>query len=316
MKNKCIMKMGLCILGALLLFFLGAVTAIMFQTAVLQTPRYTPDIQPQSIPISYHLEAMTIPEGDSINIVTLVTDSRLDSMTKEIQHLKERHQWLTHQHDNIVSDIRQENNNFLDKVNAWLTFWLAASAILCILLPISIQYFNFRTERKDLINHINRLKYQLIGHKETIKAQQKEIHQQKELQQGLHLLQIGIDNSLLDPGDLTHGSYIYDLWKRIYIHIRNINTGLLENKRLEEVDQNRLIETLLYMYDYVNQLQRIIPKYRSRSFLKFKDSIDKLYRDIRNNQFETIESLKQETDNTTELFRQLLNNSSATPPQD
>lgn len=268
-------------------------------------------VKPQPVRIPYVLEKIEAPEGDSINVMMLATNNQVDSLIIKSQQLIERNEWLEHQHNNILNDIRQESNNFINKVNTWLTFWTAISAILCTLFPIVFQHLNHRIEQKKLLDEIKQLRHILGNHKRQLYEQQKELQCQKIKQEGMRMLKIGIESTLLDPGNLTQGSYIHELWLSAYTYIKDQANELFKNKELKEINADyQLSALLLYMYEYMNHLQRIIPKYKRRNFDRCQDSIRNLYYSIINNQYESIEVLEKDFNKSIEFFRQLLCNNS------
>lgn len=263
--------------------------------------------QPQAA-TKFHASLKTTSSGgDSID--TLAAIRQLDSLATELLILIESNKNITAQHDNALSDLRQEGNNFINKVNTWLTLWTAIIGALCALLPIIVQYFTYRIENKKIIDLTRKLDIKANEYESQLKQLRKRVLQQRKLQEGLRLLQVGIDNCILTPDEMAHGSYIYKQWTSIYSFFKEQNAELFkEGKKFEDIDLSQLKDILLYMSEYTNQLQRIIPQYRSRDFARCRDSIGKLYNDINNNRFYSPESLRAEMDNTIELFRKLLNN--------
>lgn len=60
--------------------------------------------------------------------------------------------------DTVLSDIRQESNNIINKFNGWIAFWIALLAIFGGALPIIIQYIQSRKTRievNEMLDNIN-----------------------------------------------------------------------------------------------------------------------------------------------------------------
>lgn len=91
--------------------------------------------------------------GDFSNARLTLTDAdrrRADSTIAAIDSLcalvnANQAQILQRQAD-LVNDIRQETNNNLDKMAAWLSFWIAIIAIVGAVLPFAFQYFVMKRE--------------------------------------------------------------------------------------------------------------------------------------------------------------------------
>lgn len=54
---------------------------------------------------------------------------------------------LYKKYDTIISDVRQETNNNLDKLNTWLSFWIGILAVFGVLAPVVAEY-RFRLENE------------------------------------------------------------------------------------------------------------------------------------------------------------------------
>lgn len=63
----------------------------------------------------------------------LLLQSRTDSLARENKRLND--------------DIRQETNNIVNKMNAWLAFWIAALAFVGVIIPIALQFKLYREEK-------------------------------------------------------------------------------------------------------------------------------------------------------------------------
>lgn len=279
----------------------------IFRTKILDKAEYEPD-KPNAYTIPYVLQEIKFKEGDSINILTYTANEHVDSLIANTQEIIRRNQWLVSQHEHIINDIRQENNNFIDKVNTWLTFWTAISAILCALIPMAIQFFNLRLERKRILSSIIPLKNDIIHFKTELKGLHITIQRERKISEGLVMLSTGVESSLIDPGKLTHDSYIYNLWSSICSFLSEKKDNILKANNLDDINKFELIDLLLHMYDYMNQLQRIIPKYNSRKFFQCNDKIRELYKSILENKYTETSEIKNEFNNCISLFRGLLNN--------
>lgn len=74
---------------------------------------------------------------------------RLLVLESKVRQLEYQVKQLNDNEERIVSDIRQESNNIINKFNAWLGFWIAILAIFGGLIPLVIQYILNNKSRKE-----------------------------------------------------------------------------------------------------------------------------------------------------------------------
>lgn len=83
-----------------------------------------------------------------------------DSLRNESDRLlavEERLKSMERTHENTLSDLRQETNNIINKVNGWLGFWIAILAIFCGIMPIVIQYVLQRKAKNEFERMVSSL---------------------------------------------------------------------------------------------------------------------------------------------------------------
>lgn len=73
-----------------------------------------------------------------------------------ICQLNERlHSEVLRNQDRLINDIRQETNNNIDKVSAWLALWIGIISVVMVFLPIVVQYITYKKDESRL-NDIER----------------------------------------------------------------------------------------------------------------------------------------------------------------
>lgn len=82
---------------------------------------------------TYGLKELHCPDSLSANAQIDV----IKTMQAHIEMVEDRQK-------DIVSDLRQETNNVINKVNGWLGFWIALLALFGGILPMIIQYILFK----------------------------------------------------------------------------------------------------------------------------------------------------------------------------
>lgn len=74
-----------------------------------------------------------------------------DSLQSTVAEIKAHIQLIEKSQDTLINDMRQEVNNTLEKINAWLAFWIAILSVLCAIVPIVLQY-KIAIENKQKFN--------------------------------------------------------------------------------------------------------------------------------------------------------------------
>ena len=89
--------------------------------------------------------------NDSVYIVPAKQMEKYDSIiiTNQQQIIKRQ--------EELVNDIRQETNNNIDKISAWLAFWIAVVALLGVFVPFTFQLSVYRREQKIIKEHLTEL---------------------------------------------------------------------------------------------------------------------------------------------------------------
>lgn len=93
---------------------------------------------PQNCCVSIKLE-----KGDSLSHANTET---IDSLINVVSYLNENYKKTN---DNLISDIRQETNNIINKINGWLGFWLGIIALVAGIIPVILQWRNLDDLKKE-----------------------------------------------------------------------------------------------------------------------------------------------------------------------
>lgn len=67
----------------------------------------------------------------------------------DVLKIKESQKQLLMRQDQLIDDMRQETNNIINKMNAWLGFWMGVMAILGVFVPIALQLNLYKENRND-----------------------------------------------------------------------------------------------------------------------------------------------------------------------
>lgn len=209
-----------------------------------------------------------------------------------------------------INDVRQETNNIINKINGWLSFWLAILALVGGILPFILSWKReedykekFLESKKDLNEHINsfltkkreiieELKKQKEEMLKRLEKREKEIH---DLQHTMELREINFnitnivnsfiaakDNKLLEESrdrDLLRTS----LLKELSQEFDKVITQLFPNNYTES--NKTVLKTILIQFHSLYIRLRIIMIKRNRTkeiektILLIKKGIDTVVND-------------------------------------
>lgn len=83
--------------------------------------------------------------------------NRIDILQNTINQLQQNSASIVLEQAVLKDDVRQETNNIINKVNAWIAFWITVLTFLSIFLPLITQYKNFKEEAKMIDNKLRDL---------------------------------------------------------------------------------------------------------------------------------------------------------------
>lgn len=290
---------------ALALVAVVTLSTIFYKNAILRPGEFSQTAYPP-IPIKYSIDTIRVEQNDTVPVLTVIRDARYDSLYARIAQLEAANEIMAKRQEVLVDDIRQEGNNYINKVNGWLGLWIMLIGILCIVLPIIIQYFHYRDVKTDLTNKIKKLEEHLKKTKVDFNSLNGKIAESERLQKGFSLIQVGIDNSLIESNSLALHSYLRTIWIAVHKYISDTVNKIFDSTTIKDEEIPVLQEMILYMSDYKRQLMRIAPRYRRRRFEDFDDILSTLYRQIENQDFQDIEEFKKRYRSAMELFKGLL----------
>ena len=98
-----------------------------------------------------------------------------------LRDMKARLDFMEKQQSDLIADLRQETNSNIDKMNAWLGFWIAVLAVLCAIIPILIQYRIYRESKNQI---------------KSLRKQIDEQEQYLQLNEQLYSLRVNYQNSI------------------------------------------------------------------------------------------------------------------------
>lgn len=161
--------------------------------------------------------------------------------------------------DNLIADIRQETNNNIDKINLWLSLWMAVIAIFCGFIPIIIQYRLYIINRDKLEEEINYFRDFVRVH-------------------SIHNIS-GNFNLVSDLKIVTDSSVRYRLLRSFICEsadiFREIVDSLSRNHKgmLSPDMMTLLIQALLQISSISEKIRKLVPREHKREYDMISDSI-------------------------------------------
>lgn len=242
-------------------------------------------------------------------------------LVNQIDSLKRDVKLMETQHENALSDLRQETNNIINKLNGWLSFWIAVSALLCIILPIICQYFiinNFEKEYnqafdrhdKDIEKKISEKRSEIAKLKEDFTKDKdnaiKDINNlisEPKLQTLLAQYRIGNDCNLIHSDTSIFNAF---QWNIAINNMENIAVSILSeaNTTLDISKRYELQKCLIQASGFLQEINRHISKKRKRSM---DDTIIRtLFEQLENGTYPSIPELRDQIINLLREMRLLI----------
>lgn len=228
-----------------------------------------------------------ITKEKSIHIFDKQQAERLDSLYN--MYMENQNYIIENQKD-LVNDIRQETNNNLDKMAAWLSFWIAVMALIGTLLPIVLNFILHHREE----HYLRQTKEELSN----LTACQKLELRLSTLETESACLDNGLKSRCLrtlNNGPLICSRLLHNIINRFQEIIE-----ILENPtRRATIEDNRIIVTtaLISIYTSIQQYAQGMTPVQIRQATKCMDRITVILQGISTMEF----------DNTLNLLRGLSN---------
>lgn len=285
-----------------LLLLLGACIVMFWRTCKVDYHR----------PVSYRLAVVALPvAADSVVSVPQMnskTDSMILQMQLEIAELKRYVGDIESINENLINDVRQETNNDINKLNGWLGFWIATSALLCIVVPMVFQHMSVRGERKRFVKEIDDKKTgfdeKIIKTTERLKSIEDTIENRFKIWRSLITIEGGIESKLMDPSKRLGDSLGDHLWTELCRSLEDMIGKELKNKTLSNDSRFQLMQYLLDMRSYIILIRRSIVKGRSRKINVLEDTITRVFNELDSGEYKW-ESLRESFGAIITSFRSL-----------
>lgn len=97
------------------------------------------------------------------NLSSPADDTELQNLTLA-ESLQMQIEELRNGQDNVISDLRQESNNIINKFNGWLGFWTAILAIFGGVIPMVLQYILREKSKKEIKEMFECLQTKALDH--------------------------------------------------------------------------------------------------------------------------------------------------------
>lgn len=85
-----------------------------------------------------------------VDTASIKASPSLLSFEKRLDSLQASYSMIKDTQERVINDIRQETNNNLDKISAWLSFWVAILALLGVFVPFAFQFFVYKREKDEI----------------------------------------------------------------------------------------------------------------------------------------------------------------------
>lgn len=200
-------------------------------------------------------------------------------LKKELTNLKTRQELTLIRQNTLTDDIRQETNNYINKANGWISFWIGIIALLGVILPLMLQYKLYRVE-KDRLDKLVEFKEKewetlrkqmdaTLGkmEEEVAKAKLHNLSRIMELTHD-HKLIRNHTEALLTPAERK-------FWQDVLFQFRALVKRCFKDGELEISKRQDLLQALIIIYG-------ITRTYVSRPELERKRDYDKAIDTLRN----------------------------------
>ncbi len=159
----------------------------------------------------------------------------------------------------LVADIRQETNNNLDKISAWLAFWITVLGFVGIACPVAYQFLNYRNSEKELRQLSGKIKAEenrqkIVNNAYSIKMNVVAFNQLCENRlediDNARMRSLYISSVKANYDEFLKGiQFLSPDWKILQIHICsvliNIDTFLTKFREKSNFEESRRIRTIL-----------------------------------------------------------------------
>lgn len=253
-KHKILLYWGF--LGVLVVAFLGMLVCcyVAFDKTVLamEAPVYKVEHIYRHYP-SFEFVSRETGNGQfapAVDRIERNLQARIDSLAKEGFNMQR-------QFDNSLSDLRQESNNNINKVNGWLGFWIALAAILGVGIPICSQIII----SKEMRDEIAECKKEL-GRKDL------------KIQKLIAQMRFGIDNKLITAD--SSNRFAQHTWTEILDDIEELSSDIFD-KKLTTKDRYMVQGLLIQLSELITEMMQRIYTDRSRDFQQSIDKVRNLF---------------------------------------
>lgn len=277
---------GICSIGIAITFLVSAFC--MFQIACSHDFDYDKTVSPDNKDIT-GIELRDVHLCDSV-----VTE-------KILQTICDNHKYLIYRHNELLSDVRQETNNNLNKLNSWFSFWIGMLAVFGVLAPIVAEY-RYRIANKE---ELDRIKEDIRKTVTQYKAHMASI----EVEGSINALSLSHDERLTSGiaqrGKLMGIMFKYTLssLSRLIKEIEDSNHSTNSRQRLDVSDRNAvLLRAFISLYALLQKLKIINSHSRIRLIENAQEKLKSLIVDIANHNDDDFEEIFKRIK---ELFKDL-----------
>lgn len=224
---------------------------------------------------------LTVCCPDTVKIpVVAVNDSVSDDLCEMKLHIERLRQDSVRVHsllEKSIDDYRQETNNVINKVNGWLSLWIAASSILVTLLPILFQFHIGRDNQKAVEKRIAESERGLRRMRDELKHQMDEVRSQITISRSLAQFRSGVESRMIQniSGKTMLGMV---LWDEALDNFELVTSDLLTQKNVLGRSELQLIQRmLLQLWGFIDKFKTDMNVVRARYVDDAGDSIINLF---------------------------------------
>ncbi|MCH5235966.1 MAG: hypothetical protein J1E16_11795 [Muribaculaceae bacterium] len=182
-----------------------------------------------------------------------------------LNYLYERFKLLERHNEIVLSDLRQESNNIINKVNGWLGFWIAVLAILGGFIPLIAQYISSKKNKIEIEKIFKDIDIKIMS---------------TELNLFVSSLMFNFDNAVTLNNEKRNKLIIF-LKKDIYNTFDKIVNQIDKNKHSLSHNEKILLLNSLIQYSRLFDLYMFINLKKDRkSVAKIRDLIKEIVNDL------------------------------------
>lgn len=217
---------------------------------------------------------LTVCPPDTVRVPVVVANDSVSSdlceIKLQIERLRQDSARVHYLLEKSIDDYRQETNNVINKMNGWMSLWIAGSAILVTLLPILFQLHIGRDNRKAIEKMV-------AESKRDLKRQMDDVRDQITISRSLAQFRSGVESRMIQ--DISGSSMLGRvLWDEALDNFERVTNDIFsKNKILGRNDLQHIQRMLLQLWGFVDKFKTDMNVRRARYIDIADQSITNLF---------------------------------------